>query len=171
MALNPEVKWSELDDRVFITFEIQDVKSPDISILNKDGNGLVTFRGKTEAGQEYSCDLSLSGPVKEDGNKIARTDRHVSLMVLKEQEGRWGRLVQGKAPTFVKVDWDRWVDSDEEEEGGDMGGSGFDMSQFDNFKNWGDDAGDAGDSDDEVPGPGGDAGAPAEEAEEAEDVE
>lgn len=85
-----------------------------------------------------------------DGSR--RTDRHIVLVVNKEEEKRWGKLVAGKAPTFVKVDWDKWVDSDDEDAGPPGGFGGFDMSQFDNFQNW-DDEGDSGamaeDSDDD----------------------
>ena len=113
------------------------------------------------AGEEYSCELALAGTVKEDDVKVSRTDRHIILVLNKEEEARWGKLVAGKAPTWVKVDWDKWVDSDDEEDmmAGGMGGmpGGFDMSQFDSLANFqgmggdGDDAGafGEGDSDDD----------------------
>ncbi len=36
----------------------------------------------------------------------------------KEENKWWSRLIKqgGKAPVFLKVDWDKWVDEDEEEE-------------------------------------------------------
>ncbi|CAN6969779.1 unnamed protein product [Brassica rapa subsp. trilocularis] len=49
---------------------------------------------------------------------------------------RWNKLVRGgKAPHYVKVDWDKWVDEDDEGSAGagdmDMGGmGGMDFSNF-----------------------------------------
>ncbi|WZZ11831.1 hypothetical protein YC2023_104920 [Brassica napus] len=45
------------------------------------------------------------------------------------QPERWNKLVRGgKAPHYVKVDWDKWVDEDDEGSAGagdmDMGGMG-----------------------------------------------
>lgn len=37
----------------------------------------------------------------------------------KAESGWWKRLLrgEGKAPHYVKIDWDKWVDEDEVEEG------------------------------------------------------
>lgn len=40
-------------------------------------------------------------------------------------------------PYVTQVDWDKWVDEDEEDEAADKD-MGFDMSQFQNFSNFGD---------------------------------
>jgi len=39
--------------------------------------------------------------------------------VQKAESGWWKRLLrgEGKAPHYVKIDWDKWVDEDEAEEG------------------------------------------------------
>lgn len=41
-------------------------------------------------------------------------------MVQKAEIGWWKRLLrgEGKAPHYVKVDWDKWVDEDDDSGGG-----------------------------------------------------
>ena len=88
----------------------------------------------------------------QDDIKQITTDRTITLVIAKKDEGPyWPRLLKasGKSPQYIKADWDKWVDEDEEDEaedamagldmsamqqfggmGGDMGG-GIDLSKFD----------------------------------------
>ena len=53
----------------------------------------------------------------EADSKVAVTPRSVVLVVQKASPGPfWGKLVKGKAPHNVKVDWSKWKDEDEEDE-------------------------------------------------------
>ena len=51
-------------------------------------------------------------------SKAVTTLRHTSFMIVKAESKWWPRLLKasGRAPAFLKVDWDKWVDEDEEEE-------------------------------------------------------
>lgn len=44
--------------------------------------------------------------------------RHICYLVKKAEDKWWSRLLKqaGKPPLFLKVDWDKWVDEDEEPE-------------------------------------------------------
>lgn len=44
--------------------------------------------------------------------------RNICYLVKKAENKWWKRLIkqEGKAPVFLKVDWDKWVDEDEDEE-------------------------------------------------------
>lgn len=46
--------------------------------------------------------------------------RHILCVVEKAEKGWWKRLLkgEGKTPLYLKVDWDKWVDEDEEDEKG-----------------------------------------------------
>jgi hypothetical protein len=125
------------------------VSNPDIKLgSDADGHGTVAFRGKGEGADptahEYALDLVLCGPIDSDASKIATTPRHIVLALAKkekakaedekadEEEGAyWPRLLAapGKAPPNIKVDWDKWVDEDEEAAAGGLGGD-FDFSSF-----------------------------------------
>lgn len=42
--------------------------------------------------------------------------RNICYLVKKAESKWWSRLIkqEGKTPVFLKVDWDKWVDEDEE---------------------------------------------------------
>jgi len=111
------------------------VGEPEIKVVS-EGEGdaekqTLSFSAVNKAGQPFAVSLPLRGLVAEGekGIKIHTTARHVTLALEhRDAERRWGGLVSGKAPQFVKVDWSKWVDSDDED--GMGAGGGFDMSQF-----------------------------------------
>ena len=51
-------------------------------------------------------------------SKISVGLRHVFCVLIKKESGWWKRLLHGdgKAPPYLKADWDKWVDEDEENE-------------------------------------------------------
>lgn len=118
---------------------------------NVNGTGHVSFKGKAHShatGPEehgYSIELDLFGEIDPADSKQAKTDRTILLLIAKKEEGpHWPRLLKekGKVPQYIKTDWSKWVDEDEEDEAdgnGDMMGGlppGFDMSQLSNFTNF-----------------------------------
>ncbi|WZZ11829.1 hypothetical protein YC2023_104918 [Brassica napus] len=113
----PEVKWAETTDKIFLTVVLADSKETKV---NLDPEGVFDFSAK--AGHEnhvYELKLELHDKVN--------VEKHL-------QPERWNKLVRGgKAPHYVKVDWDKWVDEDDEGSAGagdmDMGGMvGMDFS-------------------------------------------
>ena len=112
----PNVLWAERTDRVFVTIEVTDAKSPKVDI---GADGRLTFAGCNGEGKLYELDLQLAGPVSSSESKVAVTPRHVVLVLQKSSPGpHWGRLLKaaGKAPHNVKVDWTKYVDEDDEAE-------------------------------------------------------
>ena len=51
-------------------------------------------------------------------SKISTSSRNAFVILVKSENGWWNRLLKGeeKTPRNVKVDWDKWVDEDEEDE-------------------------------------------------------
>lgn len=49
-------------------------------------------------------------------SKASVSSRCICYMVKKAESKWWNRLIkqEGKSPVFLKVDWDKWVDEDEE---------------------------------------------------------
>ena len=152
---HPNVLWAQRSGLLYLTIDVQDCKDPDISVTNDSEKqcGRIVFKGMAHShatGPEehvYELDLELYDEIDPEDVKKHSTDRTVSLFIGKKAEGPfWPRLLKapGKAPLFVKADWDKWVDEDEEKEapglmdGFDMsalqnlggGAGGFDMSQL-----------------------------------------
>uniref|UniRef100_A0A803NA65 Co-chaperone protein p23 n=1 Tax=Chenopodium quinoa TaxID=63459 RepID=A0A803NA65_CHEQI len=65
--------------------------------------------------------------------------RQIVYVIQKAEKKWWSRLLkeEGKPPVFLKVDWDKWVDEDEENEKnfdfGDMDFSKLGMGGDDDF--------------------------------------
>ncbi|CAI5463239.1 unnamed protein product [Closterium sp. Yama58-4] len=114
MGRHPEVIWAQRSDNVFITVELPDAK--DIT-TNLDPEGKLSYSAKAGAeDQDYAIDLELFDKINVEESKVVSTSRHTIFMVVKAEAKWWPRLIKaaGRAPPFLKVDWNKWVDEDEE---------------------------------------------------------
>ncbi|KAL4550995.1 hypothetical protein Ndes2526B_g09083 [Nannochloris sp. 'desiccata'] len=141
--------WAQRKDKLFLTIDVQNCKDPKIAIENDDSakSGKVTFRGTAQSHatgpeeHQYVLDLELNGEINPDDVKQITTDRTITLLIAKKEEGpHWPRLLKqtGKTPQYVKADWDKWMDEDDEEEQGDdeAGGmGGLDPAMMQQFQN------------------------------------
>jgi prostaglandin-E synthase len=108
---------------------ITDVKDETINISDKE----LTFTGKSQ-GKDYEVKIEFFKTVDGKDSTYKVLPRSIQLHIIKgeeDQEEFWPRLLKDKAleKNQVKVDWDRYVDEDEEEEGFDTsaleGGQGM----------------------------------------------
>ncbi|XP_023004662.1 uncharacterized protein OsI_027940-like [Cucurbita maxima] len=158
MSRHPEVKWAQRLDKVFITVQLSDSKD---SKVNLEPDGVFTFSGS--AGSEnhhYELKLELFDKVNVEESKVNIGVRSIFCILEKAEKGWWKRLLRGdgKPPHYVKVDWDKWVDEDEDDGTaaglGDLDLGGMDFSKFggmggmDGMGDMGDDN-DSDDSDDD----------------------
>merc|ERR550525_209100 len=101
------------------------------------------FSGKAE-GNPYEFEIEWYAAIKKDESKWS-TKRLIEFYLKKADEEKWPQLqkAKGKVP-WIKVDWKRWQDSDDEGDAKDFNVDGMgDM----NFGDMG--GGDDFDSDDE----------------------
>jgi hypothetical protein len=132
MARIPTVLWSQRKDKIFLTIDVQDAKEPKVEVKNAEGHGTLVFSGKAGSDSSlYELTLNFLKEVDADNSKINITPRNVVLVVAKPEGDieHWPRLTKepGKQHTHIKVDWDKWVDEDEED---DKPEPAMDMSQF-----------------------------------------
>eukprot|EP00934_Nitzschia_sp_Nitz4_P006226 Nitzschia sp. Nitz4//scaffold17_size182527//55011//56084//NITZ4_001841-RA/size182527-processed-gene-0.47-mRNA-1//-1//CDS//3329539301//6216//frame0 len=114
------VKYAQRSDSLYLTIALQDVKDESIALTD---TGL-KFSGKSQD-KDYEVDLEFFKPVDSEGSTYKVLPRSVQMHILKkdkEDEEFWPRLLKDKAleKNQVSIDWDRYVDEDEEEEGFDM---------------------------------------------------
>jgi hypothetical protein len=104
-----------------------DVKDETIILSDKE----LQFKGKSE-GKDYEVNIEFYKPVDSKGSTYKVLPRSVQMYVIKatsddddEEDKFWPSLLKDKSleKNQVKIDWDRYVDEDEEEDAG-----GFDMS-------------------------------------------
>ena len=137
----PHIMWAQRKDKVLITVEQANMKDIKISIPEPSR---VVLTGTSE-GVNYKLDLKLFGEVDKENSHWVLETRNILLNLKKKESGPyWARLTEEKLKAdWLKVDWGRYVDEDEEEEsnkGGDFGN--FDPSMMNQFA-------DSHDSDDE----------------------
>jgi len=138
MSNTAPIKWAQRSDSLFITIALPDVKDETITLTDEE----LHFKGTSE-GKPYEVNIKFFKPIdsKAKGSTYKVNPRSVQMHVMKKVEEKededdevfWPRLLQDKnlEKNQVKIDWDRYVDEDEEEEGFDttgmdgmMGGAG-----------------------------------------------
>ncbi|KAF3642093.1 putative F-actin-capping protein subunit beta-like [Capsicum annuum] len=112
---HPIVKWAQRSDKLFITVELPDAKNVKQK-LEPEGK----FFFSATAGADnvpFEADLHLFDKIDVDESKSSVTSRSICYLVKKAEDKWWARLVkqEGKPPTFLKADWDKWVDEDEQD--------------------------------------------------------
>merc|ERR1712039_939790 len=66
-------------------------------------------------GNSYEFKLEFSKTIKKEESKWS-TKRLIEFYLKKDEEGTWSTLQKGAKKTWIKVDWKRWQDSDDEGE-------------------------------------------------------
>ncbi|KAF7804847.1 CS domain protein [Senna tora] len=153
---HPEVKWAERVDKVYITVLLPDAKNAKVDLTP---DGVFTFSASAGAeDHQYELKLELFNKVNVEESKINIGVRNIFCVVQKAEDGWWKRLLrgEGKAPHYVKVDWDKWVDEDDDNGLGDLDLGGMDFSKFGGMGEgaMGDDFDESDDDEEEVSKPG-----------------
>lgn len=151
MSRHPEVKWAERADKVYLTVQLPDAKNPKV---NLDPEGTFTFSATGGAGDHvYELKLDLFDKVNVEESKINYGVRSIFCVLEKAEKKWWNKLLHGdgKPPHYVKVDWDKWADEDEETGPADLDLGGMDFSKFGDYG--GEDFEDSDDDDLEVSKP------------------
>ncbi|GAB2235463.1 hypothetical protein Droror1_Dr00025888 [Drosera rotundifolia] len=120
MSRHPEVLWAQRSNKVYLTIALPDAK--DVSV-KCEPQGLFCFSGTGVQGDKYDCKLELYGQIVSEGCKTTIGLRNILCSVQKEQKGWWKRLLKSeeKPPAYIKVDWNKWCDEDDEELNSDLG--------------------------------------------------
>ncbi|XP_072968203.1 co-chaperone protein p23-1-like isoform X2 [Typha angustifolia] len=111
---HPTLKWAQRSDKVNLTIELPDAK--DVKVTLKP-EGKFNFSA-TKDGVPYEVDVDLFDNVNVKESKFYVGPRSIVYVVKKAEKKWWSRLLkqEGKPPAFVKVDWDKWIDEDDENE-------------------------------------------------------
>jgi prostaglandin-E synthase len=140
----PYVSWAQRKDRLFVSVEVENPE--DVKVNLDESNNKLSLNAKGgpsgESKRQYSLELPFYDGVKEADSKQSVEPRFVFLMVMKQESGsHWPRLTKEKDTLhkkYIRTDWTRYMDEDDEEEleQGSAGGAdpgGFDLSQLGNM--------------------------------------
>ncbi|KAI1906674.1 p23 chaperone protein wos2 [Ophidiomyces ophidiicola] len=165
----PEVLWAQRSSSteaakniVYLSLSVSDVPQSSAK-LNLTAT-TVSFSGHSSTKNiDYKVDMELYGEIDVENSKTHHSARGVDMILRKKEhkEEYWPRLLkESKKVHFVKTDFDKWVDEDEQDEapeedfsmpggfGGDGGLGGIDFSKLGGGQNIAELAGDAAAGDD-----------------------
>ncbi|GMH60639.1 hypothetical protein TL16_g03092, partial [Triparma laevis f. inornata] len=129
------IKWAQRSDSLYVTISLPDVKSESITLTDDK----LVFTG-TSGANEYACDFEFFKGCDAEKSTYKVLPRSVQMFIVKAEEEEeevsgadefWPRLLKDKAKekNQVKIDWDKYVDEDEEEEAGGFDTSGLEGGQ------------------------------------------
>lgn len=112
---------------IYLTISVPDVPKENLKLDLKSTT--LAFQGHSETlKRTYHLDLTFFGEIDTENSKIHHTARNVEMKLRKKdlKEEYWPRLLKEAAKVqFLKTDFDKWVDEDEQNEAPED-----DLSQF-----------------------------------------
>ncbi|KAL8095085.1 co-chaperone protein p23-2 [Apium graveolens] len=116
---HPEVLWAQRSDKVYLTIALPDAKNVSIKC---EPEGLFSFSALGPKGESFNFSLKLYGNIVPEGCKSKVGLRNILCSVQKEKKGWWKRLLMSeeKPAPYLKVDWNKWCDEDEESANSDV---------------------------------------------------
>ncbi|KAK8094384.1 hypothetical protein PG997_001069 [Apiospora hydei] len=146
--LTPEVLWAQRSSNtdpeknfIYLTIVVPDVKKENLTLDLKSDS--LNFKGLSDTKKAtYHLELAFFGEVDVENSKINHTSRNIEIKLRKKElkEEYWPRLLkESKKLQFLKTDFDKWVDEDEQNEApeedfsnfGGMGAGGGDFGGID----------------------------------------
>ncbi|KAJ5558818.1 hypothetical protein N7535_009301 [Penicillium sp. DV-2018c] len=126
-TLTPEVTWAQRSsdseperNYLYVNIKAADVPKSEATLSITEKN--VTFKGPSKKGVTYSVSLDLFAEIDPENSKVNHSDREVELVLRKKELKTefWPRLLESKQKMhFLKTDFDKWVDEDEQDEAGE----------------------------------------------------
>ncbi|GAB4857230.1 hypothetical protein Ancab_015137 [Ancistrocladus abbreviatus] len=127
MSRHPEVLWAQRSDKVYLTIALPDAR--DVAV-KCEPQGLFSFSGTGIQGEKYDCKLELYAAIVPEGCKTTIGLRNIFCSIQKEQKDWWKKLLksEGKPAPYLKVDWNKWCDEDDEGLSSDLASDNDDVA-------------------------------------------
>lgn len=87
---HPMIYWAQRSDKLLLTVEVDDMN---VSMLKIEGNKF-HIQGSNKEGTKYDAELELFDELKGSDIRRIPTARHVELIIPKEKEEWWPRLLK-----------------------------------------------------------------------------
>lgn len=123
-TIHPEVLWAQRSSKtdaaknyIYLTLSVPDVSEKDMKLDLQPTK--LSFQGHSHTKQvDYKVDLEFFDEIDPKESKVNHTDRDIEMVLRKKElkEEYWPRLLKDKAKVhFLKTDFDKWVDEDEQD--------------------------------------------------------
>jgi len=118
----PTVLWAQRDNCIFLTIELGDPQSPQVTINPRQ----VQFSAAAGADKrQYSITIDLFDEIKPEESAHAVRPRATEFCLKKVQLKYWPRLCESSGKKhWLKIDFNKWKDEDDEDEEGSKPGPG-----------------------------------------------
>lgn len=124
IATPPSVSWAQRSARVFLTFNVE-CEKPDLKFEKQR----VTFSGTCEPDHKpHEVVIPLHAEIDPEKSSYVNKGRCIEVVLAKDKidEEYWPSLTgEKKKPHWLKVDFNRWQDEEEE-----FGGDGYEMDDM-----------------------------------------
>lgn len=137
MAILPEIYWAQRSSAsepekniIYLTVLISDIKQPKVELKSDHLN---FESGHEEDSQKYAVKVNFYDEIDVENSKQHYTGRGLFFVLRKKtaQDEFWPRLTKEKRLPYIKTDFDKWVDEDEQEDAEEPAmPEGMDMSQM-----------------------------------------
>ena len=107
---NPTILWAQDRSNIFVTIEIQDLQSHDISFETKK----ILLKGSNNT-NEYNFEIDLNSSIIIEKSSWQIKSNCVKIILVKELNKFWNRLTKVKQNN-VKIDWQKWVNEDDSDD-------------------------------------------------------
>jgi len=149
-TVTPEVLWAqrcsatdEAKNCVYLTIAVPDVKPESLKLELKPLS--INFTGHSDTLKKtYHVEMDLFAEIDPDASKVNHTAKNIEMKLQKKEtkDEYWPRLLKdSKKVHYLKTDFDKWVDEDEQNVAADddynfgnmggMGGMGGDLGGLD----------------------------------------
>ncbi|XP_051179214.1 co-chaperone protein p23-2 [Lolium perenne] len=115
MSRQPEVLWAQRSEKVYLTISVPDAEDV---VLKIEPQGILSFSAIAH-GESFSLTLELFDSVLPEGSKTKKKvgSRNIICTIQKDKKCWWKRLLKSEEKhPYIKVDWNKWHDEDEESE-------------------------------------------------------
>ncbi|XP_078444965.1 uncharacterized protein OsI_027940-like [Wolffia australiana] len=114
MSRHPEVKWAERADEVYLTIILPDARNVNADLQPE---GILTFSANAGAENHlYELKFNLHDKINVQESKINTSARKIFCLIKKAESRWWRKLLRDneKPPHYLKVDWEKWADEEDE---------------------------------------------------------
>lgn len=115
MTNTPPVIWAQRKDKIFLTYCVENINNPTIDIEPNQ----IKFDGVAADKKPYKLDITLFKEINPEKSIKTVRDRYIELVLKKQEDDTefWPHLTKEKQKYhWLKVDFEKWVDEDDEEE-------------------------------------------------------
>lgn len=123
MAIHPVVLWAQRSNEtdpaknvIYLTIQVQDPTNTKIDLTSSN----LTFSAESSDGaSQYELNLDFYDEIDPENSHRHESGNHIQFVLRKKkaQAEYWPRLLKEKLKLhYIKTDFDKWVDEDEQEE-------------------------------------------------------